>query len=165
MNTVRQQAAVQASSGPQAPVVTEQIAERPVGPFTSPVTVEPETLKGRSSALSPASPSPAAISPSPRLTAPPAVPGTMSLNVMHLHRFGSCRGRLDVTRDGVSFVSDEEDDGAFTLKYAEFLHALADDTLTLRSATRIYRFKVGASGSANKVQLRDLADKIARSRP
>ena len=89
----------------------------------------------------------------------------MSLSVMHVHRFGSCRGRLDVTRAGVSFVSDENNDEAFTLKYAEFLHALTDDVLTLRSATRIYRFKVGASGSANKVQLRDLADGIARSRP
>ena len=69
---------------------------------------------------------------------------------MHLHRFGSCRGRLDVTRDGVSFVSDEDDDEAFTLKYAEFLHALTDDTLTLRSATRIYRFKVGASGARTR---------------
>ena len=72
---------------------------------------------------------------------------------------------LTLTRDGVSFVSDEDGDEAFTLKYAEFLHALADDTLTLRSATRIFRFKVGTSGGANKVQLRDLADRIARSRP
>ena len=153
---MRQEAAVEASSAPRVPMLTtELIAERPVRPTTSPVTGEPETPKGHGSALLPATPSPAAIS----------APATMSLNVMHLHRFGSCRGRLDATRDGVSFVSDEDDDGAFTLKYAEFLHALADDTLTLRSATRIYRFKVGPDDSANKVQLRDLADRIARSRP
>jgi diguanylate cyclase (GGDEF)-like protein/PAS domain S-box-containing protein len=150
-NTVTQQPAVEASAAPPL--------------STSPVTVEHETPKGHNSALLSATPSSAAISPSLPLTAPRTVPATMSLNVVHLHRFGSCRGRLDVTRDGVSFVSDEDDDGALTLKYAEFLHALADDTLTLRSATRIYRFKVGASGDANKVQLRDVADRIARSRP
>ena len=156
VNIVRQQAAVEASSAPRVPMLTtELIAERPVRPSTSPVTVGPETPKGHGSVPLPANPSPAAIS----------VPATVSLNVMHLHRFGSCRGRLDATRNGVSFVSDEDDDGAFTLKYAEFLHALADDTLTLRSATRIYRFKVGPDDSANKVQLRDLADRIARSRP
>ena len=52
----------------------------------------------------------------------------------------------------------------FTLKYTEFLHALSDDTLTLRSATKTYRFKAGASDSNNTIQFRDLADRIERSR-
>ena len=41
-----------------------------------------------------------------------------------------------MTRDGVAFVSTEGDDEAFALRYTEFLHALADDTLILKSATR-----------------------------
>jgi diguanylate cyclase (GGDEF)-like protein len=89
---------------------------------------------------------------------------TTSLEVVHLHRIGSCRGRLDVTRDGVAFVPKEGDDEAFSLKYAEFLHALVDDTLTLRSATKTYRFKTGMSGSENAVRLRALTDRIARAR-
>ena len=113
----------------------------------------------------PATPLLNAISPSPIPTAPPALPATTSVQVVHLHRLGSCRGRLDLTRDGVTFASEEGDDGeAFTLKYAEFLHALSDDTLTLKSAKKTYRFKAASSRGENPVQLRDLADRIARSR-
>jgi hypothetical protein len=102
---------------------------------------------------------------SPLPTAPPALTATTSVQVVHLHRLGSCRGRLDVTRDGVTFASEEGDDGeAFTLKYAEFLHALSDDTLTLKSAKKTYRFKATSSRGENPVQLRELADRIARSR-
>jgi hypothetical protein len=85
---------------------------------------------------------------------------------VHLHRLGSCRGRLDVTRDGVTFASEEGDgDEAFTLKYAEFLHVLSDDRLTLKSAKKTYRFKAASSRGENPVQLRELADRIARSQP
>ena len=95
----------------------------------------------------------------------PDWPETRSFDVVHLHRLGSCRGRLEVTRDGVAFVPKENDGGeAFRLKYTEFLPALADDTLTLRSATRIYRFKAGTSGSQKSVRRRDLTDRIARAR-
>ena len=39
-----------------------------------------------------------------------------SLPVVHQHRLGSCRGRLQVTRAGVTFVSDTDgEDEAFTL--------------------------------------------------
>jgi diguanylate cyclase (GGDEF)-like protein len=110
----------------------------------------------------------AAVSPTtPALDTPsrPAPPNAVSLNVVHLHRLGSCRGRLDVTRTGVAFVSETDGkDEAFTLKYTEFLNALSDDTLILRSATRTYRFQGVASGSRNKLQLRNLADRIARFR-
>ena len=87
------------------------------------------------------------------------------MNVVHLHRLGDCTGRLELTRDGVAFVSADKDaDEAFALKYTEFLHAMADDTLTLMSATRTYRFKADTSRAATAVHLRDLADRIARSR-
>jgi hypothetical protein len=87
------------------------------------------------------------------------------VTVSHLHRLGSCRGRLEVTRDGVAFVPDKDADSeAFTLKYSDFLNAMSEDTLILKSATRTYRFKAVASGSEASHELRDLADAIADSR-
>jgi hypothetical protein len=65
-----------------------------------------------------------------------------------------------VSRDGLAFVSDEKDD-AFTLTFAEFLHAVSDDTLTLRSAAKTYRFKAAAAGGD---RLREFADRISRAR-
>ena len=65
----------------------------------------------------------------------PAVQEVTSLNVVHLHLVGSCQGRLVVSHDGVAFVPDETKDG-FALKYNEFLHTLADGTLTIKSTTQ-----------------------------
>lgn len=82
-----------------------------------------------------------------------------------MHRFGNCRGRLDVTRDGVTFVSqDEHGDDAFTLKFADFVHALSEDTLTFKSATKTYRFKARESRGDSASQLREVADRISRAR-
>jgi len=124
------------TSSPASVLTPELMAERPVRPSVSPVSLE--------------------------TTAPPALTATTSLDVMHLHRIGSCHGRLEVSRNGVAFVS-KEDDG-LTLKYSEFVHALADDTLILKSVNKTYRFKAAASGKESGNQLRDLADRIARSR-
>ena len=90
---------------------------------------------------------------------------TTSLDVVHLHRLGNCRGRLDVTRDGVAFVSATDDaDEAFALKYTDFRDKLSDDTLILRSAKRTYRFKAAASRSGGKNELHELAERIERAR-
>ena len=87
------------------------------------------------------------------------------MQVVHLHRLGSCKGRLEVTRNGVAFISESgEEDDAYTFKYTEFVQAVSDDTLVVKSATRTYRFKSAAAGSDNKVQIRELADTISRSR-
>jgi len=100
---------------------------------------------------------------SPLVTVASGVSAT-SLDVIHVHRLGSCRGRLDVTSDGVAFVANVgEGDESFSLKYAEFLPALTDDTLILKSATRTYRFKASARRD-QAVRLRDLAARIARAR-
>ena len=94
---------------------------------------------------------------------PSTVAHTASLDVVHLHRFGDCRGRLQVSRDGVAFVSDEKED-AFTLPFAEFLHAVSDDTLTLRSAAKTYRFKAAGTGGDGTSTLRAFADRISQAR-
>ena len=87
------------------------------------------------------------------------------MEVVHLHRFGSCRGRLGLTSDGVAFESEERNDGdAFTLKFAEFVQALSGDTLTLKSATKTYRFKAVEARGGSTNEIRELADRISRAR-
>src|SRR5688572_4562064 len=122
-----------------------------------------------SAATPPPPPRPNAFLPSPSspplAVAPGAAAEAASLEVVHLHRLGNCRGRLDVSGDGIAFVSEKDKDAdSFTLTFAEFLHALSDDTLTLKSATRTYRFKASASGSDGTRKLREFADRIACAR-
>jgi hypothetical protein len=123
----------------------------------SPTDDHQQTSLATSAAVAPTTP---AIEPPSRTT-----PSTStSLNVVHLHRLGSCRGRLAVTSTDVAFISETDGkDEAFTLKYTEFLNTFSDDTLILRSSTRTYRFQA-ASASRNTLQLRNLADRIARFR-
>jgi hypothetical protein len=89
-----------------------------------------------------------------------------SFDVLHLHRIGSCRGRLVVSRDGVAFVPAEGRDDAFVLKYADFVHGSSDNTLTIRTATKSYRLKALASGGKDDDgrQLRAVVQRIARLR-
>ena len=161
---VKQHSIEATAAAPAAPIVTkDQTVERATAPSISSFTTK-EASTARNSALLP-SPRASASSPpmaSPSLAAAPAkVAQATSLEVVHLHRLGDCRGRLDVTRDGAAFVSEEENDAdAFTLKFAEFLHDLSDDTLTLRSATKTYRFKARESRGDGTTQLRELADRI-----
>ena len=152
---LKQQSIETTAPAPSAPTITtKQIAERPAAPSAPPVTTE-KVARMTSSPPVASSPSPAAPS--------TAVAHTLPLDVVHLHRFGDCRGQLDVSRDGVAFLSQHDSD-TFTLKFAEFLHALSDDTLTLKSATKTYRFKASASGSDGTRKLREFADRIARAR-
>jgi len=136
----------------------------PVPPAMPPASPD-KTTRGRST---PGLPSPSATSPltASLSTASPESPATASLDVVHLHRLGSCLGRLEVTRDGVAFVTADRDGDAFTLKHAEFVQGLSEDTLTLKSATKTYRFKAAVSRgvAADALQLRAIADRIARSR-
>jgi diguanylate cyclase (GGDEF)-like protein len=123
-------------------------AQRPLSTFTAPPTVEQVPVsRFRASAQG------AAVPVGNR-------PATLSLQVLHLHRLGDCRGRLEVARQGVTFSADGDDD--FLLEYAEFVHALEGDTLVFKSATKTYRFKAAELG--NNSQLRDLADRITRAR-
>ena len=67
-------------------------------------------------------------------------------------------------RNGISFVSEKENDAdSFTLTFAEVLHALSDDTLTLKSATKTYRFKAFGAGDGTS-KLHEFADRISRAR-
>ena len=87
---------------------------------------------------------------------------------MHQHRLGSCRGLLVVSRDGVAFVPEEANQAqdAFNFQHGQFLHVLEDDSLTIKSNDRTYRFKsaVAAGKDDNQVQLQGLVASIASFR-
>jgi diguanylate cyclase (GGDEF)-like protein/PAS domain S-box-containing protein len=158
-----------ASSGPVMPAadLKPEPAETTPAARSLPAVVTKEAARVQPAALLPSPPvgassPPRAASPSPA-PAQAAVAETTPLQVIHLHRFGDCRGQLDVSRDGVAFLS-EHDGDTFTLKFAEFLHALSDDTLTLKSATKTYRFKAGGTGGDSTSKLREFADRISRAR-
>jgi hypothetical protein len=142
------------ASVPRVSALAQEPAAAPPSFEKSPVTLNNET----STAVAP--PLPKAVGASPVGT-PPGLASPISVDVLHLHRLGTCRGRLELTRGGVAFIASGDADESFTLKYTEFLPALADDTLTLKSATKTYRFKAVAAGSEHRVQLRELADRIA----
>jgi len=72
----------------------------------------------------------------------PATPTSLSIHVMHYHRVGHCVGHLVASRAGMAFVPDDKTSrDAFDFKYNEFVHIVQDDTLTIKSDTRTYRFK------------------------
>ena len=78
----------------------------------------------------------------PRVENPPANPPALSIHVMHYHRVGHCVGHLVATRAGMAFVPDSQTSrDAFDFKYNEFVHVVQDDTLTIKSSTRTYRFR------------------------
>jgi diguanylate cyclase (GGDEF)-like protein len=114
-----------------------------------------------------ATPVPAPTNASDRKIPGPSVQELTSLSVVHIHRVGSCLGHLVVSRDGVAFVPDQPtgNDG-FDFKYSEFLHAMEDGRLVIKSNARTYRFK--AAAVAGKVddgsQLQAVVERIARFR-
>ena len=114
-----------------------------------------------------ASPVPVATRASAPETPGPAARKPTSVNVVHLHRVGSCQGRLVVSHDGVAFVPDDKAaKDAFAFKYSEFLYALADSTLTLKSNSRTYRFKAATVAGSNPdgSPLREVVESIAHYR-
>ena len=90
-------------------------------------------------------------------------PVNTSFEVLHLHRFGNCRGRLVVSDRGVVFEPAEGDD-TFALKYSDFLQALADNVLTLKTATNTYRLKAADATTGQPLPVRAVFDRIERFR-
>jgi diguanylate cyclase (GGDEF)-like protein/PAS domain S-box-containing protein len=75
------------------------------------------------------------------------LPVATSFRVLHQHRIGSCRGHLAVSARGITFVPEEKTspDG-FAFAYQDFLYAVAESRLTIRSHTGTYRFKAIVDG-------------------
>ena len=88
-----------------------------------------------------------------------------SIKVTHLHRLGTCDGRLVVSRKGVSFTPAAKDSHEpLSFRYSEFLYSMTDDTLTIKSHSGDYRFRMSQAGSkkAGSIQLRDAVKTIAQ---
>ena len=78
----------------------------------------------------------------PQPESPPPTATSLSIHVMHYHRVGHCEGRLVVSRAGIAYVPDSKTSrDSFDFQHNEFVHILQDDTLTIKSSTKTYRFK------------------------
>jgi hypothetical protein len=131
--------------------------EKPVVPARPPT---PE--KAASAAAAPAKtlPARAAVAAQPvSLSAAPPV----RVEVVHQHRLGSCRGVFIASSAGVAFVPESADsrDG-FDFTHGQYLHSLDEDSLTIKSHDRTYRFKAAANaaGGGNRDQLERLISSI-----
>ena len=167
-----------ASSGGKAGGLTGELAKEPAGPKRPEVhaaAVHTDTLTPATAATmktaAPATATPAAATPAAATPAVAAAPATKSsaqtsFDVVHLHRIGKCTGQLVVSRTGVAFVPEKTPDGdAVTLKYDQFVHALNEDTLTIKSADHTYRFTVPPGSPMKLAATQKIADAIVRSRP
>ena len=125
-----------------APAIIASTA--PVAPATKAVPVTP-----------PAGRAPAASAPA----------SLASLRVVHQHRIGYCRGLLVVSASGISYVPGEPDqrNDAFAFAHDQFLHELKDDSLTIRSTDRAYRFKA-ADATGKDGQLAEIVQSLTRLR-
>jgi hypothetical protein len=64
---------------------------------------------------------------------------------------GSCKGTLDVTPGGISYVPEKGKDG-FALTRDEYSCDLSGDRLVLKSGSKTYRFKSAVSRDPQKNQ-------------
>ncbi len=123
-------------------------------------SVPAETETARAASLRPAGDSVSKSKPHLTITknaAAPSKPLTYSVPVLHDHVLGSCKGILEISRRGLSFVSEKEKEG-FTFQYEDFSYASSDDRLTIKSGSKTYRFKPATAGG--KDQIRSQIQKI-----
>jgi hypothetical protein len=93
----------------------------------------------------------------------PKGPTAAVLDVVHLHVFGGCRGRLRLSQAGLTYTpNDASAKDGFTLAGGSFTPSLHDDTLTIKAASRTYRFKSSVKG--DRESIRDLAAAMSRFR-
>jgi diguanylate cyclase (GGDEF)-like protein len=94
-------------------------------------------------------------------------PKSQTWQVQHLHRLGSCVGRLVVSRKGLIFTPEDKSiKDAFMLTHDEFLPSSAGRTLTIKSNTKTYRFRVSTDARTADAgaPLGELTAAIARFR-
>lgn len=101
---------------------------------------------------------------------PVTAPASTTFQVVHLHGFGNCEGRLTISASGIQFEpSRKERDHAFTLAHSEFVQLFDGTTVVIRSAAnKVYRLTTtmnSSSGERSKLLTAQLADTITRSRP
>ena len=99
--------------------------------------------------------------------ASPSIPETAySYPVVHNHRLGSCTGTLKITRNRISFASKKSKD-SFNLNNAQYSYALEGNQLTIRSDSRVYRFKSATANTIeeNSAELLKITKSLAQFHP
>ena len=98
-------------------------------------------------------------------TPPPAKPRAYTFQVVHKHVLGSCKGLLTVSQEALSFAPEKGTDG-FSLKYSEFSTEAPGDDLTIKSASRTYRFKSATARSEveNRTEVGKILQRISSAR-
>jgi diguanylate cyclase (GGDEF)-like protein len=115
---------------------------RPAGAATTETAVKRDSTRPR--------PAPVEAAPQPPHAKESA---SRSWQVQHLHRLGSCAGRLAVSRKGLVFTPDHTSSkDAFMLTHDEFLPSSTDTTLTIKSNAKTYRFRVSADARTTDVE-------------
>lgn len=128
----------------------------------TPTAAVPALPKPSTSAITIAPPAPPEPLPVRVQNTPPAA-DALSVRVTHDHRVGHCEGQLIVSRAGISYVPDDATSkDAFDFKYNDFVHLFQDDTLTIKSSTRTYRFRAEDKGRGPT--LADFESRLARVR-
>ena len=108
----------------------------------------------RAPAPSPEGPARTAL-PSPSSVPTVREPEARSFQIQHLHRLGSCGGRLRVSYQGLLFTPEEKSSNeGFLLAHGEFLPSTSGQTLTIKSHAKTYRFRA----STDRRRGRDTSD-------
>ncbi len=81
--------------------------------------------------------------------APEPIDAAVTLEVIHDHRLGSCRGKLSATQEGISFVPENGNDG-FSFKHTGYSTAITNDRLTIKSDKKTWHFKSARSRSKDE---------------
>jgi hypothetical protein len=93
----------------------------------------------------------------------PKVPEPVLVDVVHLHVFGGCRGRLRLSPEGLTYTPiDPSSKDGFTLVAGSLTPSLQDGTLTIKTPSRTYRFK--SSVKNDREAIRDFAAAMSRFR-
>jgi len=144
----------------RAPAIVSGTATRPQTlDAGSPGTHRPAVQEAEATS----SPPPAFAIASPQVETPSPVATSLSIRVMHYHRVGHCIGHLVATRAGLAFVPDSKTSrDAFEFKNNEFVHVVQNDTLTIKSSTRTYRFRAMLERGDNDPSIDQFDARITR---
>jgi diguanylate cyclase (GGDEF)-like protein/PAS domain S-box-containing protein len=86
--------------------------------------------------------------------------------VVHSHFMGKCKGTLKVTRDTLSYISENEKCN-FNLNYADFDYSLDRDQLEIKAEAQTYHFSStnAPTKEENQSQLQEIFQSISRYHP
>jgi hypothetical protein len=139
-------------------------ADRGSMPVANPAAPSPATTASPVAATRVAAPAPVRVPEPAAVRVPgPKAPEPVLVDVVHLHVFGGCRGRLRLSPEGLTYTpTDPSSKDGFTLVVGSLTPSLQDDTLTIKAPSRTYRFKSSVKG--DRETIREFAAAMSRFR-